>query len=125
MCASWSREKYDPDYLAKGLESIRVRDDAGNHKGFKPPYEDYVTVIHSSLNFAANIPETEGRRIIALSIRAVANHGAITQAALIKEISKQEAAHLRLPLRPFTVATSLSVSPSQELKRRSISDCRS
>jgi hypothetical protein len=120
MCASWNRERSDPDFLAMGLESIRVRDAAGNHEGFRMPYEDYVTVIHSSLNFAADIPEDERRRTIALSIRAVANRGVITQAALLREISRQEAVYLRLPLRPFTVATSLSVRPAQGLTRTSI-----
>ena len=123
MCATWNRERSDPDFLAKRLEGIRVRDDAGDHQGFKMPYEDYETVIHSSLNFADNIPETERRRIIALSIRDVANRGVITQAALIKEISRQEHAYLRLPLRPFTVATSLSIRPTQDLKRTSIGGC--
>jgi hypothetical protein len=123
MCASWNKERFNPDLLAKGLESIRVSDAAGSHQGFQTPYEDYVTVIHSSLNFAANIPETERRRIIALSIRAVATRGAITKEALKREISRQENAYLRLPLRPFIVATSLSVRPTQDLKRTSVGGC--
>src|ERR1051326_4302558 len=108
MCATWNKE-YDPDLIAKKLEALRVRDDSGNHGGFQGPYEDCVSVLHSSLKFSDGIPQTERRRIIALSIRQVAIAGAISAKALLREISKQENSYLRQPVKKLVLVTSLSI----------------
>ena len=108
MCATWNKE-YDPDLIAKKLEAIRVRDESGNHGGFQDPYEDCVSVLHSSLAFSDGIPQTERRRIIALSIREVASEGVISARALLREISKQENVYLRWPVKKFVLVTSLSI----------------
>jgi hypothetical protein len=99
-----------------------VRDSAGNHQGFKAaPYEDYVTVLHTSLIFKDVIPEVERRRIISLSIRSVATRGSISAKALIAEISKEENSYFALPLKKFALASSLSIHYDQNLNPTSIS----
>ncbi|HET8671359.1 MAG TPA: hypothetical protein VFM05_12255, partial [Candidatus Saccharimonadales bacterium] len=116
MCASW-KEGYDPNLLAKGLEEIRLRDSAGKHEGFRAPYEDYVTVLHSSLKFKDVMPEVERRRIISISIRTVAIRGSISPKALIAEISKQENLYFALPLKKFALAPSISIQHDRNLNQ--------
>src|SRR5262245_27179858 len=108
MCATWNKE-YDPDLIAKKLEAIRVYDDQGNHRGFQGPYEDCVSVLHSSVVFSDGIPPTERRRIIELSIRDAAVAGVIAPKALLREICKQENGYVRLPLKKLVLVTSLSL----------------
>jgi hypothetical protein len=108
MCATWNKE-YDPNLIAKKLEEIRVFDDSGNHGGFQGPYEDCVSVLHSSLTFSDGIPQTERRPVIGLSIREAAIAGVISSKVLLREISKQENAYLRRPVRKLVLVTSLSI----------------
>jgi hypothetical protein len=114
MCATWNKE-YDPDLIAKKLEAIRVYDDQGNHGGFQGPYEDCVSVLHSSLKFSDGIPQTDRSRIIALSIREVAIAGNISAKVLLREISKQENSYLRLPIKKLVLVTSLSIGHDRTL----------
>ena len=108
MCATWNKE-YDPDLIAKKLEAIRVYDEHGDHRGFQGPYEDCISVLHSSLAFSDGIPQTERRKIIALSIRDAAVAGVISAKALLREISKRENSYLRRPVKKFVLVTSLSI----------------
>lgn len=121
MCATWNNE-YDPSLIANKLEAIRVSDASGNHEGFQGPYEDCISVLHSSLKFSLGIPQTERRRIISTSIRSVAIGGTISAKALFREISKQENAYLRLPLKKFVLVTSLSVRHDISLKPALVHD---
>lgn len=121
MCAAWNQE-YDPALIAKKLQAIRVFDDSGNHGGFQGPYEDCVSVIHSSLQFSDGIPQTERRRIIGLSIRAVAVAGVISAKALLREISKQENSYLRQPITTFVLVTSLSIHHDSTLNNALVND---
>jgi hypothetical protein len=120
MCATWNKE-YDPNLIAKKLEEIRVFDDSGNHGGFQGPYEDCVSVLHSSLTFSEGIPQTERRRIIGLSIREAAIAGVISSKVLLREISKQENAYLRRAVRKLVLVTSLSIRHDGTLNNALIS----
>jgi len=121
MCATWNKE-YDPDLIAKKLEAIRVYDEQGDHRGFQGPYEDCISVLHSSLAFSDGIPQTERRKIIALSIRDAAVAGVISAKALLREISKRENSYLRRPVKKFVLVTSLSICHDSTLNTLRVND---
>jgi hypothetical protein len=121
MCATWNKE-YDPDLISKKLEAIRVYDEQGDHRGFQGPYEDCVSVLHSSLEFSDGIPQTERRKIIALSIRDAAVAGVISAKALLREISRQENSYLRKPVKKLVLVTSLSIRHDSALKNVLVND---
>lgn len=114
-------DKYNLDLIANGLEKIRVYDDLGRHSGFSGfEYEDFVSVMQSSLSFSSDIPEVERRRIIALSIRAVAQRGTITPKALIGEFSKQENLYLDRKPQEYVLVTNLSMRYLPDFRRSAI-----
>ena len=121
MCALWrtrdgTGEEYDVGLLAKRLEEVKQVDRTTNGVSFSGfETDNVITVLHSSVNFTREVPETEQRKIIWRSAFAVAEAGTITKDALIKEIDKRERACALRPERRFVLTTSLSVRPPSPL----------
>jgi hypothetical protein len=120
MCASWNKE-YNRELLVQGLEKIRVTDPAGRYAGFEAwLYDDFITVMYTSLSFSPEITETDKRNIIHISVRTVAERGKLSSKSLLGELSRQERAYLAKPEKKLILATSLSVRYFTGLKRSSI-----
>jgi hypothetical protein len=117
MCAKW-KDNYDPNHLAERIESGCDRSTPGR-VGFKMEHHDCVTLLWSSLVLSDQIPESEISGIFWKGIFAAAKAGRITAKTLCSEVSKVERVFLNLPPVQFTVATSISVTPSISLVRRS------
>jgi len=119
MCAKWKKEEYDPTILAKGLESLRKENEAGEivYEGIEE-YEAYNTVMQSSIDFLETIPEYEKRKIIHYAIDAAGEEGKITPNKLIRNVSKKENDFISLPFQKYVLATSLSFLYFDLIKRR-------
>ena len=80
-----------PQVLIEGLEKIRVPDPTGRYSGFYGGlYDDFITVLYTSLDFSPAIPETDKRNIIHISVRTVAERGKLSSKALLEELSRQK-----------------------------------
>jgi hypothetical protein len=109
MCANWKKE-YDRALLLTGLESIRTTDASGRAAFTGHKFDNYITVLQSSVDFSTKIPEAERRRIVYGSVFAMAQANKLTkEAAIIAEISKRENEYLRQPQKQFVLVTSLSI----------------
>lgn len=123
MGVKWNTNDYNPGFLAKRLESLKTKDNAGRieFRGFAT--QDILAVIDSSVEFSNPLPEMEKRRIIWTGIISAAK-GGLSDKTILAEISKGEHEFLQRPRKPFVLATSLSVTRFIPLKRTEISGCR-
>ena len=120
MCASWKKE-YNPELLVAGLEKIRLADATGRYAGFEGGlFDDFITVLYTSLEFSSEIPETDKRNIIYTSVRTVAERAKLSSKLLLGEISRQEGAYLKRSPRKLILATSVSVSYFTAFRKTSI-----
>lgn len=107
MCASWKRG-YNPDVVTTGLESIKSISENGevSFTGFE--FDDYATVLLSSLDISSLLPDRYKRQIVHKGIYGVAKSNKLTVSALLKEISKLEQAYLREPLKKYLLVSDIS-----------------
>lgn len=107
MCASWKRG-YNPDVVTTGLESIKSISENGevSFTGFE--FDDYATVLLSSLDISSLLPDRYKRQIVHKGIYGIAKSNKLTVSALLKEISKLEQAYLREPLKKYLLVSDIS-----------------
>lgn len=107
MCASWKRG-YNPDVVTTGLESIKSISENGevSFTGFE--FDDYATVLLSSLDISSLLPDRYKRQIVHKGIYGVAKSNKLTVSALLKEISKLEQTYLREPLKKYLLVSDIS-----------------
>jgi len=126
MCAKWAEPKkgYNPSFLFEGLERIKKINPEGQ-AGFQGvEFDDYFTVLLSSVEFTGRIPEVERQGILRAALFSVAQQGKLTQDAVLKQVSANEVAYLRQPIKPFVLLSSLSVHYHDEIKSSSLGDVK-
>jgi hypothetical protein len=108
MCANWKKE-YNPHVITTGLERIRSISENGEvtFTGFE--FDEYATVLLSSLELSSDLPDQYKRQIVHKGIFGVAKSNTLTGSALLKEISKLEQAYLREPTKQYLLATNISL----------------
>ena len=82
MCASW-KQGYNPDVVTTGLERIKSTSENGevSFTGFE--FDDYATVLLSSINFASLLPDRYKRQIVHEGIYTVAKSKKLTVSAVL------------------------------------------
>ena len=75
--ASIKRNKYDLQIIAEEIKKItKVKD--GNVSFTSFSYEDFITVLQTSINFRGEIPEIEKRSIVQRGVSECAKNKEIT-----------------------------------------------
>jgi hypothetical protein len=120
---SWIKDKYDPDQLARRMESIKIINKKGqaSFTGFK--YREHITLLCSMLQFKDEIPDLEKRRIIVKGCFNAGSKGNINPKRLITEIGKLEEIYLKLPTKKYYLVTTISISQKIKIKRYNIGKC--
>jgi hypothetical protein len=123
MCASWKRG-YNPDVVTTGLERIKSIGENGevSFTGFE--FEDYATVLLSSLDISSVLPNRYKRQIVHKGIYSVAKSNTLTGAALLKEILKLEQAYLREPTKKYLLVSDISLHLPTACERVAFGDFR-
>jgi hypothetical protein len=94
MCAKWNKN-YDPDLLVTKLEESRTDEGQDGVAFAAREYHEYITVLHSSIEFAVALPEKEERAILSRAVFRSAAKGVLSQHSILAEISREEHAYLR------------------------------
>jgi len=123
MCASWNNE-YDQRLLIDSLNARKTKDASGRVGFTGWEVDDYLTVLRSSVNFLARLPEMERRRIVRQAVFSVAQTGTLTTKTLLAEISKKENNFLRLPYKRLVLATSISIRYFDSLTPKQVNGAR-
>ena len=120
---SWINDKYDPDQLARRMESIKTINKKGqaSFKGFE--YREHITLLCSMLQFREEIPDFEKRKIIVKASFNAGSKGDINPKRLITEIGKLEEVYLKLPIKKYYLVTTISISKKIKIKRYNIDKC--
>lgn len=120
MCASWN-DRYRPDLLASSFERIKNHDKTSGNVSFRGfEFQDYLTVLCSTVNLSNDIPEIERHGIINGAVFKAAGKGVITTKSLLKEISALEASYLGKKESPFVFATTVSIADNAKLPNAKI-----
>ncbi|MDF0676017.1 MAG: hypothetical protein P0120_17040 [Nitrospira sp.] len=108
MCADW-KSGYNPDVITTGLEKIKSTSENGevSFTGFE--FNDYVTVLLSSLKFVFPFPDLYKRQFVHKGIAIVAKSKTLTKSALLQEISKLEQAYMREPIKEYLLVSDISL----------------
>jgi hypothetical protein len=116
MSVSWKKD-YEPIPVLKKIESARkVRSDGKViFEGWE--FREYVTVVHSMLDFPENMPEETSRSAVSKAIFTAGEKGEITTKSLLAEVNKLEHKYQSQPTEKYVLATSISIDSSLKLKR--------
>lgn len=108
MCACW-KDGYNPDVVVTGLEKIKSVSDDGNVSFSGWDFDDYATVLLSSLKFSSPLPDNYKRQIVHKAIFTVAKAKKLSQSALLQELSKLEQLYSREPKQSYSLVTDISL----------------
>lgn len=114
--ASWKKD-LDPAQFSTIIEKSRILGEDGQVKFQGFDVSIYRTFLYSMVNFDADIPDSEGRRIVSAAIFK-AGKGEITPKSLIREISKLEHEYRKRPIARYVICTSISIDKNQDISRR-------
>ena len=106
--ASVKKGKYDLNIIATELEKIKtVKDGRASFTSFL--FEDFITVLQTSLNFAEEIPDVEKRRLVQNAVFNCGSKQKISQSGLLKYINQAEQNFIRKPFEEYNTLTSISM----------------
>lgn len=108
MAVKWNDE-YNPNEIAKKLESIKVIEDDGKISFHALPHTEYIAVLESMLTFTSKIPDWDKSRIVNSSVSKVAQKGAITAQNLLSEIQKAIGQFEAFPRQSYDLVSSISI----------------
>ncbi len=108
MCAQW-RQGYNPSVVSSGLEKIRSQtpDGVSGFEGLQ--FQDYATVLLTSVEFRHQVPEFNKIHIIHQAISSAAQVGSLSPRLLLSQIAKLEFAYATQTQKTYILATDISV----------------
>ncbi len=121
MCASWKNE-YNQKLLADGLEKQKQNKNDGSVQFNGIDFEDYATVLLTSINFREEIPDSEKRRIVIKAIFNAGKSGVLTPQSIMKEISKLESAYIKSSSKEYVLVTDISLKNLKTPSRLKVDD---
>lgn len=106
--ASIKKDKYDLNVIAREFEKIKnIKNGKATFTAFR--FEDFITVLQTSLDFADGIPDVEKRGLVVKSVFECANRGEITRESLLKYINIVEQQFLKISFIDYNILTSISI----------------
>lgn len=119
-----AQRRKDADLAALAARTERAKAD-GDPSGFLSdgiPYSDFEIVLRGCVEFHAEIPELECKRIIAKVALDSAMPRPITADNLLRECSKHEKSYLALPKKSYRLLTEISLWWTIDIPRVVIGD---
>ncbi|TAM47413.1 MAG: hypothetical protein EPN55_02540 [Gammaproteobacteria bacterium] len=121
MSVAWNKG-YDPDALAKHIESQIVSRSGGELKFRGFGFHDDISVLQSCLVFSETLPEVAKREVITAALFAAAKRSALTARSILAEVSRQEREYFKKSKQKFILITSISDIPNGSFLRRRVGD---
>ncbi len=121
MCARWN-DLYNPQIIIDALNKIKTINKDGNvsFTGFE--FQEYITVLSTSIIFSKELPRSLVKSILSDSIFSVAKEDNLSLRGLIAEISKRENAYLKKEPNKYFLLSDISLKYFHPLKRIKIKD---
>lgn len=121
MCAKW-KDGCNPKIIIDALDKIKIINQDGNasFKGFE--FQDYFSVLSTSIVFSKEILISSAKSILNKSIFSMAKEDNLSLKSLIAEISKRENAYIKNEPNKYFLLSDISLKYYRPLKMIKIKD---